>query len=127
MTPEAPTTPTTAEARVRNLGDTYEGIPVLSVGKRCGLQWAPWMGNWFVSWSPRNENSNAEGYWDHWATLALAILQDPMTAKVYPAAHAAVAGMQLMDLYDGPNVHLSCEDLAERFAAEVNAANGGAV
>ena len=124
--PEPATVPTTAEDRVRVLGNTYEGVPVHAGGKRCGLTWTPWMGDRFTSHSPRNDNSHAEGYWDHWIDLALEILRDPMTAKVRPDAHAAVAGVEPMDLYDGPNVQLTYEDLAERFPSAVNAANGGA-
>lgn len=84
------------------------------------------MGDWFTSHSPRNDNSNAEGQWDHWVDLALEILRDSLTAKVRPAAHAAVAGVEPLGLYTETGADLSYEDLAERFAIEVNAANGGA-
>ena len=62
----------------------FEEVVFAASGKRCGLQWAPWMGDWFVSWSPRNSNSNAEGPWAHWAHLAAAILAHPFTEKVAP-------------------------------------------
>jgi hypothetical protein len=93
----------------------FNEVPAVSGGKRCGVQWAPWMGDWFTSWSPRNSNSNAEGQWDHWVDLALNILRDPLTAKVRPEAHAAVQSVEPVGFYTGANVELSDEDLAERF------------
>jgi hypothetical protein len=42
------------------------------------------MGDWFVSHSPRNHNSNAEGTWAHWANLAAMILSDKQTQLVAP-------------------------------------------
>ncbi|NKU06949.1 hypothetical protein GS872_02025 [Rhodococcus hoagii] len=62
----------------------FNEIPALSSGKRCGVQWTPWMDDWFTSWSPRNGNNHAEGPWDHWVDLALRILADPMTKLVRP-------------------------------------------
>lgn len=123
-TPEEATAPTTTKNRIAALDG--ETVVVYETGKRCGLAWAPDNGNWFTSYCPRNDNTHAAGEWDHWVILALEILQDPMTAKVYPAAHAAVAGVESLDVYDGANVHLTHEDLAERFATEVDAASGGA-
>ncbi len=121
-----PDTPTSAEDRVRAVGSAFDYVDVHAGGKRCGLRWAPFMGDWFTSWSPRNDNSNAEGHWDHWVDLALHILRDPMTAKVRPAAHAAVAGVEPLNLYTETGADLSYEDLAERFATEVDRANGDA-
>src|ERR1700704_1208480 len=100
---------------VQQAAERYEEISVVQAAKRCGMQWAPWMGDWFTSWSPRNSNNNAEGPWDHWVDLALAILQDPMTIKVRPAAWAAVANMPLKDLYDAADISLTDDDLAARF------------
>lgn len=93
----------------------FNEVPAVSAGKRCGVQWAPWMGDWFTSWSPRNSNSNAEGPWDHWVDLALGILRDPMTAKVRPEAHAAVSAVEPVGFYDESKVGLTDADLAERF------------
>ena len=42
--------------------------------KRCVIQRSDWMTAWFVPWSPRNDNQNAEGPWSHWVALANAIL-----------------------------------------------------
>jgi hypothetical protein len=95
--------------------DMFEEIPAVTGGKRLGVQWCTWMGDWFTSWSPRNSNSNAEGPWDHWVDLALAILHDSMTAKVRPEAHAAVAGLIRGNFYDETNVALTDADLAARF------------
>ncbi len=52
-----------------NAANDYEEIVVVESGKRCGMQWTPWMGDWFTSYSPRNGNNNAEGSWDHWIDL----------------------------------------------------------
>ena len=42
--------------------------------RRCGIQRSDWMTSWFVSWSPRNDNQNAEGPWSHWVALAHAVI-----------------------------------------------------
>lgn len=42
--------------------------------KRLGIQRSDWMSGWFVPWSPRNDNQNAEGPWSHWVQLAHAII-----------------------------------------------------
>lgn len=97
--------------------DFNDYVPVVGGGKRCGVRWATFMGDWFTSWSPRNSNSNAEGPWDHWVDLALAILHDPLTAKVRPEAHAAVARVLRNHFYDESNTQLTDADLADRFGA----------
>lgn len=58
---------------------------VFKAAKRLGIQRCPWMGDWFVSWSPRNSNSNAEGTWFHWVNLAKFILSHEATSAVSPA------------------------------------------
>lgn len=93
----------------------FDEIPAVSAGKRLGVQWCPWMGDWFTSWSPRNSNSNAEGPWAHWVDLAVRILQDPMTATVRPDAHEAVAALKTRDFYDEADVSLTDEQLDGRF------------
>lgn len=55
---------------------------VFQAGKRCGIQHFVPLGDWFVSWSPRNENSNAEGHWAHFVNLAKFILSHPATEIV---------------------------------------------
>lgn len=106
-----------AEERIDALG--YEPIAALSAGKRCGVQWTPWMADFFTSWSPRNDNNNAEGPWDHWVDLALQILRDPMTALVRPEAHTAVADIEPADFYTEVNRALTNEELELRFSAEI--------
>ena len=64
--------------------DEFEEIGVINGAKRLGVQWCPWMGDWFTSWSPRNGNSNAEGTWQEWANLAALILKHPFTERVSP-------------------------------------------
>ena len=36
--------------------NAFEEIPAIGAARRCGVQWTPWMGDWFTSWSPRNSN-----------------------------------------------------------------------
>lgn len=106
-----------AEERIDALG--YEEIAVHGSGKRCGVQWTPWMGDFFTSYSPRNDNSHAEGPWDHWVDLALHILCDPMTAVVRPEAHAAVAGVEPVGFYTETGRGLTYEELELRFGAQI--------
>lgn len=98
--------------------DDFQEVGAIQAGKRCAINWTPWMGDWFVSHSPRNSNSHAEGPWDHWVDLAIGILKDPLTAKVRPEAHAAVAGLDTHDFYDEAAVDLNDEDLRARFGKE---------
>ena len=106
----------TAEEWRQSLGWDYQDLH--DAGKRCGLVWAPWMGDWFTSHSPRNDNSHAEGYWDHWVDLALMILRDPLTKIVRPGAYeAAMAHLpEPVDFYDGCGRALTDEELMARFA-----------
>lgn len=100
--------------------DTYEEVPALSGGKRCGVQWAPWMGDWFTSWSPRNDNMNAEGPWDHWVDLAIQILKDPMTATVRPEVYELAQAMHTAGLYDETGHDLTDDELESRFSGEAS-------
>ena len=97
----------------------YEEVSLHSGGKRCGVQWAPWMGDWFTSWSPRNSNNHSEGPWAHWVDLALKILQDPMTELIRPEARAAVAGLEPRNYYDEWDAEVGETALRERFGHEV--------
>jgi hypothetical protein len=93
----------------------FSEIETIQAGRRCGVWHAPWMGDWFTSWSPRNGNNNAEGPWEHWVDLAIQILRDPMTAKVRPEAHELAQQFQ-----PGASERLlTDEELLERFAPEV--------
>lgn len=49
--------------------------------KRCGIQRSAWLTGWFVPWSPRNDNENAEGPWSHWVALAENILAADAKAR----------------------------------------------
>ena len=84
--------------------------------KRASIVWSPWMGDWFVSHSPRNGNEHAEGTWDHWVQVALSILQHPATAIVRPEAHAAVEGVENTDYYSESGRDLSDDELTDLFA-----------
>ncbi len=110
----------TAEDRLTDIG--YNEIVVHEAGKRCGMAWNPWLGDWFTSHSPRNDNTNAEGTWDHWVDLALQILRDPMTEIVRPDAHRAVSGVAPVGFYSESNRTLTAEELVERFPRETGGA-----
>lgn len=94
-------------------GLCLEEQPAVSAGKRLGVRWCPWMGDWFTSWSPRNDNESAEGSWDHWVDLALKILADPMTEIVRPDAYRA--GPEPIGFYAETNVDLTPDQLRDRF------------
>lgn len=57
--------------------------------KRCGIQRSVWLTGWFVGWSPRNDNENAEGPWSDWVVLAHKILAEDTKARaaLAPASH----------------------------------------
>lgn len=87
----------------------------IASSKRASIVWTPWMGDWFVSHSPRNGNSNAEGTWDHWVQIAVSILQHPATAIVRPEAHKAVSGLANTNFYSESNRELTDEEVADLF------------
>lgn len=90
-------------------------IKGLRSSKRASIVWTPWMGDWFVSHSPRNGNEHAEGTWDHWVQVALSILQHPATAIVRPEAHAAVERVKNTDYYSESGRVLSDDELGRLF------------
>ncbi len=77
--------------------DSYTEIPLIDAAKRLGVAWNPWMEDWFVSHSPRNQGNYAEGPWGDWVSLAVLILQDKLTAATHPELHALVAGLRAED------------------------------
>jgi hypothetical protein len=96
--------------------EQFEEVPLDDgSSKRCGVSWAPWMGDWFISYSPRNGNSNAEGTWDHWTQLAIAILQHDATAIVRPEAHEAVKNLTNTSYYSESGRQLEKEELERLF------------
>lgn len=103
---------------IQRAAERYEEIEAVPAGKRVALDWAPWMGDWFVSSSPRNGNSNAEGPWGHWVDLAIGILKDPMTALVLPEAHTAAAGLSTHNFYSEASRYLTDEELNQRFGQD---------
>lgn len=90
-------------------------IKGINGSKRATVVWAPWMGDWFVSHSPRNGNSNAEGTWDHWVQVALSILQHRATAIVRPEAFAAVKDIKNTNLYSESARSLTDDEIARLF------------
>ncbi len=60
--------------------------------KRCGIQRSVWLTGWYVPWSPRNDNHNAEGGWSDWVALATAIIATDAKAQVALAAAAPASG-----------------------------------
>ncbi|MDH7640549.1 hypothetical protein [Sphingomonas oryzagri] len=63
----------------------------ISAAKRCGMQRSHWLDGWFVPWSPRNDNENAEGPWSDWVALALRILETDAKARAALAQEGAKA------------------------------------
>jgi hypothetical protein len=102
-----------AEKWIESLGFDEQGA--VSAGKRCAVEWAPWMHDWFVSSSPRNSNSHAEGPWDHWVDLALGILSDPLTAIVRPDVHDPALKGKRRNFYDEADRQLTPDELRARF------------
>lgn len=91
----------------------FEEQQIFAAAKRLGIRRCPWMGDWFVSWSPRNDNCNAEGTWLHWANLAAYILSHPATKEVAP--HLYRSDLTADDqLYSGGN-ELTDEQIAQYF------------
>ena len=99
--------------------DEYEEkyIDGIAAAKRATIVWTPWMGDWFVSHSPRNGNSNAEGTWDHWVNLALSILQHPATEIVRPDIHAGVRGLEVHELYSESERNLTADEIERLFVS----------
>lgn len=106
------------------MNEEFQEVPVISAGKRIGVQWCPWAADWFTSWSPRNSNSNAEGPWDHWVELALRILQDPLTDLVRPEARDAVLRLDVRDYYGEVDRSLTDAELRERFTRKPEGEGG---
>jgi hypothetical protein len=100
---------------IARAADNFEEIQAVPAGKRLALDWTPWMGDWFVSSSPRNGNSNAEGQWDQWVDLAIGILKDQLTALVRPEAHAAAQALATFGFYSEANRCLTDGELNQRF------------
>ena len=59
----------------------------LGAGKRLAIEESEWLDDWFMSASPRNGNSNAEGQWCQWVHLARLILASDRTAEQMPGFH----------------------------------------
>lgn len=106
---------------IKRAAESFTEVSAIRAAKRCGVRWKPWMGDWFTSWSPRNDYSGAEGTWDHWVELAVKVLRDPMTAIVHPQAHELGQRVEPRNFYDESNRTLTDEELAARFAGESDA------
>lgn len=50
------------------------GAIVARAGRRLAVQRSAWLNDWYISYSPRNDNQNAEGDWAEWVALAREIL-----------------------------------------------------
>lgn len=93
------------------MGD-FEQVEAIHAGKRLAVDWTPWMGDWFVSSSPRNGNSNAEAPWEQWVDLALRILDSPLTKLSRPEHHRPLVDGDLNDSYSGEET-LQSDQIAE--------------
>lgn len=63
----------------------------LQAEKRLGVQRSVWLTSWFIPWSPRNGNENAEGPWSHWVAFAHAIIEADNAARAKLAADKDVS------------------------------------
>lgn len=90
-------------------------IKGIAYAKRLTIQHTPWMGDWFTSHSPRNDNSNAEGQWGQWVNLAVSILQHPATAITDPEAHQAAQGLTVHRYYSEVGRTLTDDEIATLF------------
>lgn len=59
-------------------------IYAVGAAKRLAVEESDWLPDWYVSASPRNSNSHAEGLWCHWVHMARLILADERTAAQMP-------------------------------------------
>ena len=73
---------------------------MVKAGKRLAITQEGWDG-WWVSHSPRNGNSNAEGQWCQWVHLARMILADEKTKSQMPAHYREYEAPP--HLYDEPH------------------------
>lgn len=64
---------------------------VIEAGRRLGVRTSESFGDWFVSHSPRNDNSYAEGPWEAWIELAVRILLAPGTQSLRSDLYEVVA------------------------------------
>ena len=94
---------------------TEEKMPLyIGAGKRLAVEESEWLGDWYVSASPRNGNSNAEGQWCQWVHLARLILAHPLTAEHIPSL--AVEYPDAPDLYS--EAHPGCLHCAKGASAD---------
>lgn len=84
----------------------------VQAGKRLGVEESEWIDDFYVSHSPRNSNSNAEGPWCQWVHLARLILAHPLTAEHIPSL--AVEYPDAPDLYS--EAHPDCVHCAKASA-----------
>ncbi|MDN4616445.1 hypothetical protein P5G50_18510 [Leifsonia sp. F6_8S_P_1B] len=104
----------------RPFRDSYEEqyVSGIAASKRLTLVHAPWMGDWFVSHSPRNGNSNAEGQWGQWVEFALSILQHPATEVCRSDVAAAVHGLPVNDFYTETTHEFTDDEIQQYFVGE---------
>jgi hypothetical protein len=56
----------------------------IASGRRLAVKKSEHMDDWYVSYSPRNDNSNAEGDWAEWVDLAERILAEDKVRQMMP-------------------------------------------
>lgn len=87
-------------------------VIVVTAGKRLALTHYGHIGDWFNSYSPRNDNDNAEGPWDQWVDLAVMILQHEATRITRPEAFKATQGLATHDYYSESDRYLTDDEIA---------------
>ncbi len=58
-----------------------DGEFAIQTGRRLGMVKSDYTDDWYISWSPRNSNNNAEGVWSEWVELANAIIAEDERRK----------------------------------------------
>ncbi len=48
---------------------------IIKTGRRLALQRSNFIDDWYMSYSPRNDNGNAEGNWKEWVEFAKKIIE----------------------------------------------------
>jgi hypothetical protein len=92
-----------------------ETIKGVAASKRLTITRSEFLGDWFMSHSPRNGNGNAEGQWGQWVELALSILKHPATELCRPEVHTAVKKFLVNDFYTETSHDLTDEEIKRLF------------
>lgn len=63
------------------MSEPRKPVTYFSAGRRLAMHQSEWLPSFYVSYSPRNDNSNAEGPWEEWVDLARQIIAEDESRK----------------------------------------------